>query len=75
MEVLDQLRANLKKVDNSEIIKKTITRYERISPLIFPVLVVDGIFDRVWKSMGMTLFSLNFRKKNRALQRNYKILR
>lgn len=63
MEVLDQLRANLKKVDNSEIIKKTITRYERISPLIFPVLVVDGIFDRVWKSMGMTLFSLNFRKK------------
>ena len=65
MEILDELRANLKQIDNSELIKRSISRYEVLSPFIFPVLTVDGIFDRVWKSMGMTLFSRNFRKKTK----------
>lgn len=65
MEILDKLRANLKKVDRSKQIKRVISQYEKFSPLIFPVLMVDGIFDRVWRSMGMSLFSRNFRKKTK----------
>lgn len=68
LDLLNELYANLKEVDNSEIIKKTITRYEKISPYIFPVLAVDGIFDRVWRSMGMSNFSYHF-KKNTTLYR------
>ena len=65
LEILEELRTSLKRVDKSEQIKKTIKYYEKISPIIFPVLMVDGIFDKVWKSMGMTLFSKNFKKKTR----------
>jgi len=68
LDLLNELSANLKEIDNSEIIKKTITRYEKISPYIFPVLAVDGIFDRVWRSMGMSNFSYHF-KKNTTLYR------
>lgn len=67
-EILDDLHANLKLLDNSELIRKTINRYEKMSPTIFPVLMVDGIFDRVWKSMGMKTFSRNFHKKTRLYQ-------
>ncbi len=65
MEVLDKLRAKLKRVDRSEQIKKTIMKYENFAPFIFPVLMVDGIFDRVWKAMGMSIFSRNFQKKTK----------
>ncbi len=65
MEILDKLRANLKQVDRSKQIKRVISQYEKFSPLIFPVLMVDGIFDRVWQSMGMPIFSRNFRKKTK----------
>ncbi len=69
LEVLNELIANLKEVDKSEIIKKTINFYEKISPYIFPILIVDGIFDKVWKSMGIVAFSRNF-KKNTKLYRD-----
>lgn len=65
LEILDELRTSLKRVDKSEQIKKTINYYEKISPLIFPVLIVDGIFDKVWRSMGMILFSRNFKKRTK----------
>ena len=62
LDVLNQLRASLKTIENYNLINKTITRYEKISPYIFPVLQIEGIFDRVWKSMGMSDFSYHFRK-------------
>jgi len=61
IEILDDLWSNLKSIDNSANIEKIITYYEKLAPFIFPVLIVDGIFDRVWRSMGMGLFSRNFR--------------
>ncbi len=68
LEILNELKASSKIVENYELINKTITRYEKISPYIFPVLTVDGIFDRVWRSMGMSNFSYHF-KKNTTLYR------
>ena len=62
LDVLNELIASLKTIENYTLINKTITRYEKISPYIFPVLQIDGIFDRVWKSMGMSDFSYHFRK-------------
>ncbi|MBY9019548.1 MAG: hypothetical protein KGD67_00725 [Candidatus Lokiarchaeota archaeon] len=68
LDILNELRASLKILENFKLINKTIARYEKISPYIFPVLQIDGIFDRVWKSMGMSDFSYHF-KKNTALYR------
>jgi hypothetical protein len=65
IDILDELWANLKRLDNRQYIIKTIDRYEKLAPFIFPVLSVDGIFDRVWKSMGMSIFSRNFKKKTK----------
>ncbi|MFX0058252.1 MAG: uroporphyrinogen decarboxylase family protein [Candidatus Hodarchaeota archaeon] len=65
LETLNELWANLKRFDNTEQIKKQITYYNKISPFIFPILTVDGIFDRTWKSMGITSFSTNFRKNTK----------
>jgi len=62
LDILNELRASLKTIENYTLINKTITRYEKISPYIFPVLQMEGIFDRVWKSMGMSDFSYYFRK-------------
>lgn len=64
IEVLDDLWTNLKLVDNSNYITKIIKYYEELAPYIFPVLMVDGIFDRVWKCMGMPIFSRNFQKNS-----------
>ncbi|MHA2287169.1 MAG: uroporphyrinogen decarboxylase family protein [Promethearchaeota archaeon] len=68
LDILNELKANLKILDNNALIKRTIARYESFSPYIFPVLQIDGIFDRVWKSMGMYDFSYHF-KKNTVLYR------
>ncbi|MFX0042521.1 MAG: uroporphyrinogen decarboxylase family protein [Candidatus Hodarchaeota archaeon] len=63
LDILDELRTSVKLIDKSEQIKKMIKYYEKISPLIFPVLTVGGIFDKVWRSMGMISFSKNFTKR------------
>ncbi|MHA1669491.1 MAG: uroporphyrinogen decarboxylase family protein [Promethearchaeota archaeon] len=68
LEILDDLRSNMKIIDRSEQILKIIRIYERLSKNIFPILMVDGLFDRIWKSMGMDIFSRNFRKKTRLYQ-------
>lgn len=62
LEILNELEANLKILDNNMLIKKTISRYEKLSPYIFTVLQLEGIFDRVWKSMGMSTFSYHYSK-------------
>ena len=66
LDILNELISSVKTIENYTLINKTIARYEKISPYIFPVLQIDGIFDRVWKSMGMSDFSYHFRK-NKAL--------
>ena len=63
IDILDEIRANIKKIDNTELLRKTLGWYEKLAPKIFPILMVDGIFDKVWKSMGMASFSYNFQKK------------
>jgi len=68
LETLDKLRSNMKIIDRSQLILKTIRIYESYSNKIFPILMVDGIFDRIWKSMGMDTFSRHFRKKTRLYQ-------
>ncbi|MFX1287888.1 MAG: uroporphyrinogen decarboxylase family protein [Promethearchaeota archaeon] len=63
LNTFNEIKANLKLIENHDLINKVITRYEELSPKIFPVLMVDGIFDKVWKSMGMIDFSYHFRKR------------
>ncbi|MHA1292584.1 MAG: uroporphyrinogen decarboxylase family protein [Promethearchaeota archaeon] len=63
LDILGKLRQNMKKVDRSPQIKHLISYYEKISDYIFPILTLDGIFDRVWKAMGWNLFSRHFHKK------------
>lgn len=65
LEILDNLRANLKRVDRSEEIKRILSYYEKFAPVIFSVLQVAGIFDRVWQAMGMSIFSRHFRKRTK----------
>ncbi|MFX1356487.1 MAG: uroporphyrinogen decarboxylase family protein [Promethearchaeota archaeon] len=65
LDILNELWANLKEVDNTEQIEKVINNYNKLSPFIFPVSMVDGIFDRTWKSMGMNIFSKNFQKDSK----------
>ncbi len=62
---LDNLKANTQKFDNSEAIKQTIDLYEEVSDKIFPVVMVGGIFDRVWMGMQMKYFSRHYRKKTK----------
>ena len=65
MDILNDLKANLKIIDRNSAINQVITQTEKLSKYIFPVLSLDGIFDPVWKSMGMTEFSKQFRKKTK----------
>ncbi len=69
LDVLDEMESNLKIIDNSESIKKVLRYHEKLSPKIFPILSVDGIFDKAWRSMGMGVFSKHFRKNSKLYQR------
>ncbi len=69
IEILEDLWANLKIIDNSNNITKSVNHFEKLAPSIFPILIVDGVFDRVWRSMGMSLFSRNFRKNTKLYKR------
>ncbi len=68
LEVLNELINNTEKINNIELIQKTIARYNLLSPEIFPVLMISGIFDRVWQAMGMELFSRHFRQKSKLYE-------
>jgi len=67
IDILEELKANLSEVDRSEQISKLLDFYDKFAPYIFPILSVEGIFDRVWQSMGFTTFSLLFRKRDKLI--------
>jgi hypothetical protein len=64
IEILDELRSNMKVVDMSKDIQKVVNNNEKFNKKIFPILMLDGIFDRVWKSMGIVQFSRHYRKNS-----------
>lgn len=65
LEILDDIRATQKRIDRTQNIQDVINWYEKLSPKIFPILMVGGIFDTLWQSMGMNQFSRHFRKKTK----------
>jgi len=68
LDTLNDLRANLKIVNRSTQIVQMAEYFESLSPYIFPVPTLDGIFDKVWQAMGFSLFSREFRKKTKLYQ-------
>ncbi|MFX1568362.1 MAG: uroporphyrinogen decarboxylase family protein [Promethearchaeota archaeon] len=68
IEILEDLWSNLKLINNSQYIVKIIDFFEKLAPYLFPILTVDGIFDRVWRSMGMPIFARNFHNKTRLYE-------
>lgn len=69
LSILEEMENNIKIFDNTENIKKVMNYYEKLSTKIFPVLMVDGIFDKVWRSMGMALFSKHFKTNSNFYQK------
>jgi hypothetical protein len=69
LEILETLESNLKLVDSTNQIQKVIHYYEKLSSKIFPVLMIDGIFDRVWKAMGMIEFSRHYRNSSKLYKK------
>ena len=65
MDILNDIKANQRIINREKDIKHVLAFHDKISPKIFPVLAVDGIFDRTWQAMGMNEFSRNFRKKTK----------
>lgn len=62
---LNKVRETMRKVDDSVEICKMMDHYEKISPFIFPVIEIGGIFDTMWQSMGFKNFSYNYRKNSK----------
>ncbi len=69
LDILEEVENNVKIIDNEENIKKVLKYYEKLSSKIFPVLMVDGIFDKTWRAMGMSLFSKNIAKNSNFYQK------
>lgn len=67
-ENFEKVRETLREVDDSVEIKKTIDHFDKISPFIFPVIEIGGIFDTLWQSMGFKNFSYNYRKRTKLYQ-------
>jgi hypothetical protein len=68
IENLDKVRETMRKVDDSAEIKRIIDHFERISPYIFPVIALGGIFDTLWQSMGFNNFAYHYRKNSKLYQ-------
>lgn len=67
IEILDALKANITRIDISDQISNVLDFYEQFNSKIYPILTVEGLFDRVWQSMGFTTFSLLFRKRDKLI--------
>lgn len=65
LDILNDVKANQRFYDREKNMKQTLAMYDEASSKIFPVLAVDGIFDRAWQAMGMSAFSRHFRKKTK----------
>ena len=64
-DILEQLQENLVIIDTSKEIEETINFYEKVSPLIFPVPKISGIFDTTWQAMGFNTFAKEYRKNSK----------
>ncbi len=73
IEILEKLRKNMKVRDVTKWNKTLFKQYDRISNIIYPILQVEGIFDRVWRAMGMNQFSIHFRKKTKLYRELVKL--
>ncbi|TFG19261.1 MAG: hypothetical protein EU530_06680 [Promethearchaeota archaeon] len=65
IEILDRLKNNMKIRSVKKGNRILFKHYHKISDVIYPILQVEGIFDRVWRAMGMKQFSIHFRKKTK----------
>ncbi|MEX2755575.1 MAG: hypothetical protein Q6365_009275, partial [Candidatus Sigynarchaeota archaeon] len=65
MEVLEKLEENLIVTENPKAIQETLSFYEKVSRLIFPVPMTGGIFDTTWQAMGFTSFAKEYRKNSK----------
>lgn len=68
LDILNDVKANQRIYEREKNMKQTLAIHDEASPKIFPVLAVDGIFDRAWQAMGMSDFSRNFHKKTKLYQ-------
>jgi len=64
-EVFDRVRERLRLVRAAPFLQWTIRWFERLSPHIFPIPMIGGIFDKVWMSMGMVEFAKHYRKNTK----------
>lgn len=64
-EVFERVREHLRPVRAANFLRWTIKWFERLSPHIFPIPMIGGIFDKVWMSMGMVEFAKNYRKNTK----------
>jgi hypothetical protein len=64
LEILNQMKDKLKFVEKKNQIKAVLNNYEKFEQHIYPIVMVDGIFDKTWQAMGMTEFSKHYRKKS-----------
>jgi hypothetical protein len=65
VDILEQLQESLIVIDSSKAIEETITFYEKVSPFIFPVPKISGIFDTTWQAMGFNTFAKEYRKNSK----------
>ncbi|MBN2150278.1 MAG: hypothetical protein JW839_02410 [Candidatus Lokiarchaeota archaeon] len=65
MDVLEKLEENLVVTDNPKAIQETLSFYEKVSRLIFPVPMTGGIFDTTWQAMGFSSFAREYRKNSK----------
>lgn len=68
LENFNKVRETLRVVDDSIEIKKTLNRFDAISPYLFPVIGAGGIFDTLWQSMGFKHFSIHHHKNSKLYQ-------
>jgi hypothetical protein len=65
LENLNKVRETMRKVDDSAETRQLIDHYEKISPYIFVVIALGGIFDTLWQSMGFNNFAYHYRKNSK----------
>lgn len=65
IDILDQLKVNTQKIDAEKNLHTIITSYEKLQDRLFLAPTTGGIFSRVFLGMGLSAFSLNFRKSTR----------
>jgi hypothetical protein len=65
LDILNELWANLKILNQSIEIKNTKNYFDSVSHLIYPIPMIGGMFGTMWMAMGMNEFSKNYRKKTK----------